>query len=204
MNTRRNLVILLAMTACAGVGFYAGRQGTAPPVRKGTAKVVPAVKEAAPAAKEVETPAAAGDSNVRWVDGENGTRMVYELGPDKKWLNKRVLRPDGATEHTASYRLDAKGQILGCKIGDADGKPLYKVLYGYRKSDGKLVEERILDDVKGKPERPEQVVCRVFYVTDKNGAKRAPVILGRAKEQEGQQLVGIPSALFENPFADRF
>lgn len=197
-------MILLAMTACVGIGFHAGMQGTAPPVRKGTTKVVPAIKKVAPAAKEVETSAAAEDPNVRWTDGENGTRTVYELGSDKKWLSKRVLRPDGATDHTASYRLDAKGRILGCKIGDADGNPLYKVLYGFRKSDGTLVEERILDDVKGKLGKPDQVVCRVCYVTDKNGAKRAPVILGRAKEQADQRLVGIPSALFENPFADRF
>lgn len=205
MKIRKYLVTLLAMAAFAGAGFYLGREGAVQPVRTDMVKEIPAarkVKEVS-SGKEMDMSAASG-SNVRWMDGENGTRMVYELGSDKKKLSKRVLRLDGTTEYTASYWLGNTGQILGCKIGNADGKPLYNVLYGYRKSDGKLVEERIFDAAKGKPETRDQAVCRVRYVADRDGTTRVPVILGRDNEQADQQLVGIPSALFVNPFADRF
>ena len=41
--------------------------------------------------------------------------------------------------------MDPHGNPTGCKIYDGQKNEMYKTSYGYRKSDGQLVEERMFD-----------------------------------------------------------
>jgi len=100
------------------------------------------------------------------------------------------------------YRMDEKGNALGAKIFDGKKEELFKVSYGYRKSDGVLVEERMFDSrnrrispVDGK----ELPVWRFIHTWDEKGkpANRTKIKGQGASDSESPLPEITP---FVNPF----
>ncbi|MES2996706.1 MAG: hypothetical protein V4733_07845 [Verrucomicrobiota bacterium] len=142
--------------------------------------------------------------NVRVLRHEDDSRTVFTRSTDNRTLSKKRFSANGVrTMHTV-YRLDANENPLGCKIYDGLGTCLFKVSYGYRKSDGQLVEERMFDarvsrkDPNTGKEMPVQVVR---YVYDAQGGRSAPIILNLLPGKTFEEVFGIKSSHLEsNPF----
>jgi len=83
--------------------------------------------------------------NVRVMRHEDGARTLFTRTPDNRTLTKKKFSANGRLIMLTIYRMDANGNPIGCKIFDGNKDLLFKVSYGYRKSDGQLVEERMFD-----------------------------------------------------------
>lgn len=132
---------------------------------------------------------------------DDGTRILWIRDTSGRTLNQYNFASDGTLSLRAIYRIDASGSPLTCNIIDGQKTELFKVRYGYRKSDGMLVEEQIFDsrlkrlDGEGR----ELPVRRIFHVVD--------TATGKPK-RELIDLVSIdfPQDLYEgfsNPFRSR-
>jgi len=122
--------------------------------------------------------------NVRVMRREDGSRDVFRRSPDSRTLTKNTTSADGVITMVTIYRMDVNGNPTGCKIYDGQHNELYKSSYGYRKTDGQLVEERMFDSrVKridpntGK----EMPVRRFIYTYDAQG--RMVSVRGVNKQQ---------------------
>ncbi len=157
-----------------------------------------AAREPAKEVFEVEGP------NVRVMRHEDGSKTYFTRSPDNKTLTKKKLSPNGVLTMLTTYRMDANGNPMGCKIADGQGQELFKVSYGYRKSDAQLVEERMFDartprkDPNTGKEMPVQVVK---YVYDAQGNRSAPMIFNLLPGKTVEQVFGEKtSELKTNPF----
>jgi hypothetical protein len=147
---------------------------------------------------EVEGP------NVRVMRHEDGSKTYFTRSPDNKTLTKKKLSANGVLTMLTTYRMDSNGNPLSCKIADGQGQELFKVSYGYRKSDAQLVEERMFDarsprkDPNTGKEMPVQIIK---YVYDAQGNRSAPIIYNLLPGKTVEQVFGVKSsALHTNPF----
>jgi len=146
--------------------------------------------------------------NVRIIRHADGARTRFTRTPDNTTLTKKQFSPNGVVTMVTVYTMKL-GNPIGCKIYDGDKNLLFKVSYGYRKSDGKLVEERMFDarvkrtDPHTGKEMPVQRIC---YLYDGQGNRSAPIVYNLlpadAKDIEYfEQRFGVKSsALDQNPF----
>ena len=141
--------------------------------------------------------------NVRVMRHEDGSRTVFSRSPDSRTLTKRTFSAKGVLKMLTIYRMDMHGNPTGCKIYDGDKNELYKFSYGYRKSDGKLAEERMFDsrvkriDPKTGAEMP---VRRFIYSYDALGNRSAPIAITLIPGVDPEDFFGSPSALDKDPF----
>lgn len=147
--------------------------------------------------------------NVRVIRHADGSRTRFTRTPDNTMLTKKKYGPNGVMNMVTIYQMDKFGNPLSCKIYDGDKNLLFKVAYGYRKSDGQLVEERMFDarvkrmDPKTGKEMPVQRIC---YLIDGNGNRSAPIVINlkwadAAQIQSFQTRFGVKSTMYEkNPF----
>jgi len=159
--------------------------------------------QAKDSAKELED---ANGPNVRVMRHEDGSRTVFTRAPDDRTLTKKKFSASGVLTMLTIYRMDGNGNPIGCKIYDGQNEVLYKVSYGYRKSDGQLVEERMFDarvvrrDKDTGKEIPAQ---RILYVYDAQGNRSAPIVLNLLAGKTFEQVYGVKSsALDHNPFQE--
>lgn len=166
------------------------------------ALVVSSISDAKPAkdTQEVDGP------NVRVMRHEDGSRTLFTRTPDNRVLTKKKFSANGVLNMLTIYRMDANSNPLSCKIFDAQNELLFKVSYGYRASDGQLVEERMFDartprkDPHTGKEMPIQRVC---YVYDTQGNRSAPVVYNLLPGKTFEQVFGVKSsALGTNPFKE--
>jgi hypothetical protein len=134
------------------------------------------------------------------------SRTHFTRTPDKRTLTKRRFSANGALTMLTVYRMDSSGNPIGCRISDGQNNLLFKVSYGYRKSDGQLVEERMFDarairrDPNTGKEMPVQRIC---YVYDKQGNRSAPMIFNLLPGKTFEEVFGVKSSALEtNPFND--
>ena len=144
--------------------------------------------------------------NVRYMRHEDGSRSVFIRSPDNKTLTKKTFTPNGVLAMLTSYKMNAQGDPLGCKIRDGIGTELFKVSYGYHKFTGFLVEE-LMYDCKSKRINPsngkEMPVQRVCYIYDAEGKRSPPIIFNLLPGKTFEQVFGIKSsALEKNPFKE--
>ena len=83
---------------------------------------------------------------------------------------------------------------------------MFKVSYGYRKSDGQLVEERMFD-ARARRTNPdtgkEMPIQVVKYVYDADGNRSAPIVYNLLPGKTFEQVFGVKSSALEtNPFKD--
>lgn len=145
----------------------------------------------------------ARDENSRTISHSDGTRSVYIRSKDHRTLNKYHYSGDGELSQMTVYRLDDKGNALAAKIFDGRKEELFKVSYGYRKSDGVLAEERMFDS-RNKRISPddgkELPVWRVIHILNENGSPADRIkIKGQGASDSESPLPEITP--FVNPFS---
>lgn len=123
--------------------------------------------------------------NVRVMRNEDGSKTLFLRSPDNKTLTKKTYSANGVLELLTIYRMDANENPLSCKIYDGQKQELFKVSYGYRKSDGQLIEERMFDSrvrrVNPADGVTEMPVRRFIYTYD-----------GQGKRSRGQAITPLP------------
>lgn len=102
------------------------------------------------------------------------------------------------------YKMDANQNPLGCKISDGQGNELYKVSYGYQKTTGLLVQEKMFD-VRVRRINPangaEMPVQLVVYLYDAEGKRSAPIVYNLLPGKKMEEVFGVKtSELKVNPF----
>jgi len=144
--------------------------------------------------------------NVRVMRHEDGARTLFTRTPDNRTLTKKKFSANGRLIMLTIYRMDANGNPIGCKIFDGNKDLLFKVSYGYRKSDGQLVEERMFDarvTRKDPDTGKEMPVQRIIYVYDAKGNRSAPIVYNLLPGKTFEQVFGTKSSALEtNPFRD--
>ena len=157
-----------------------------------------AAKEPGKDLMEVEGP------NVRVMRHEDGSRTMFTRAPDDRTLTKKKYSANGVLTMLTIYRMDSNANPIGCKIFDGQNQLLYKVSYGYRKSDGQLVEERMFDarvTRRDKDTGKEMPVQRICYLYDAQGNRSAPIVYNLLPGKTMEQVFGVKSsALDVNPF----
>ncbi len=144
--------------------------------------------------------------NVRVMTLGNGGRAVHLKSADGRSLTRKSFTAAGLLEFISVFRLDERGNPLGAKLYDGARQELFRVSFGYRKSDGKLIEVRMFDsrqkhmDVDGVTELP---VLRKICGDDPEGKMTlGPAIIVRpAVGAEEAIKNGVePMILDGNPF----
>jgi hypothetical protein len=144
--------------------------------------------------------------NVRVMRHDDGSRTLFTRAPDNRSLTKKKFNANGVLVMMTNYRMDSNSNPVSCKIYDGANNLLYKVSYGYRKSDGQLVEERMFD-ARTKRQDPntgvEMPVQRVCYVYDAQGNRSAPIVYNLLPGKTFEEVFGVKSsALDVNPFKE--
>lgn len=141
--------------------------------------------------------------NVRVTRHDDGGKTVFERSSDAKVLTKRTYTANGALYLLTIYRMDSSGNPLNCKIYDGKHNEMFKSRYGYRKSDGFLVEEQMFDS-RVKRTDPntgdEMPVRRFIYTYDALGKRSKPISITLTPGKTAEEVYGGPSALEVNPF----
>lgn len=158
---------------------------------------------AAEPSKEFE---AVDGPNVRVMRHGDGSRTMFTRAPDDRTLTKKKFSANGVLTMLTVYRMDANANPIGCKIFDGQNQLLYKVSYGYRKSDGQLVEERMFDarvPRRDKNNGKEMPVQRICYLYDAQGNRSAPIVYNLLPGKTMEQVFGVKSSALEtNPFKE--
>jgi len=144
--------------------------------------------------------------NVRVMRHQDGSRTLFSRAPDSKTLTKRKFAANGVLSMLTVYRMDSNANPIGCRIYDGRKQLLFKVSYGYRRSDGQLVEERMFDArvVRKDPETGKEMpIQRVCYVYDAQGKRSAPIVFNLLPGKTFEEVFGVKSSALEtNPFKD--
>lgn len=142
--------------------------------------------------------------NVRVMRHEDGSRTFFTRTPDNRTLTKKKFSANGVLDMITIYRMDSMDNPIGCKIYDGHRDLLFKVSYGYRKSDGQLVEERMFDarTVRKDPNTGKEMpIQRIIYVYDAQGNRSAPIVINLLPGKTFEQFFGVKSSeLGPNPF----
>jgi hypothetical protein len=149
---------------------------------------------------EVEGP------NVRVLRHEDGSQTRFTRTPDNRTLTKKKTNANGVLTMLTIYRMDELGNPKSCNIFDGRNTRLFKVSYGYRKSDGQLVEERMFDarTVRRDPNTGQEMpVQRICYVYDAQGNRSAPIVYNLLPGKTFEEVFGVKSSALEtNPFKE--
>jgi hypothetical protein len=135
--------------------------------------------------------------NVRVLRHEDGARTLLTRTPDQRTLTKKKFSASGVLTMLTIYRMDPNGNPIGCKIFDGKSELMYKVSYGYRKSDGQLVEERMFDarvTRRDKDNGKEMPVQRILYVYDAQGNRSAPMVINLLPGKTFEEFSGDKSS----------
>lgn len=142
--------------------------------------------------------------NVRVMRHDDGARTMFTRSPDNRTLSKKKFSANGVLQMLTIYTMDSNANPIGCKIYDGRKSLLFKVSYGYRKSDGQLVEERMFDAriVRKDPNTGKEMpIQRVRYVYDGRGNRSAPIVYNLLPGKTFEQAFGVKSSALEtNPF----
>ncbi len=144
--------------------------------------------------------------DVRIMRNEDGSITEFRRSSDERVLEKRNYSEQrgGNGERTLNvcsiYRKDIHGRLRTCKIYDGAGTILYRVMYAYHKSTGRLVREYMYDaKVKrtititgddGKPTSVEKPVRQLFYRYDAQGRPAKPIAICLPPGKRAEELFG--------------
>jgi len=141
--------------------------------------------------------------NVRVTRHEDGSRTIFSRSPDARTLTKKTYSSVGTLFLVTIYRMDAQGNPMNCKIYDGKKNEMFKSRYGYRKSDGQLVEEQMFDSRVKRidPNTGEEMPVRRFlYTYDALGNRSAPISITLTPGKTAEEVYGKPTALDADPF----
>ncbi|MEI6604408.1 MAG: hypothetical protein WCP35_03795 [Verrucomicrobiota bacterium] len=145
--------------------------------------------------------------NVRVLQHKDGSKTIFTRSPNNLVLTKKTFSAAGRLTLITIYRMDSSGNPVSCKIYDGQKNELFKVSYGYRKSDGQLVAEEMFDSrvkrINPKNPTEEMPVQVVRYVIDAQGKRSAPIVFNLLPGKTFEEVFGSSSsALQTNPFQD--
>ena len=141
--------------------------------------------------------------NVRVTRHEDGSRTIFTRSPDARTLTKKTYSSEGTLFLVTIYRMDAQGNPMNCKIYDGKKNEMFKSRYGYRKSDGQLVEEQMFDSRVKRidPNNGEEMPVRRFiYTYDALGNRSAPISITLLPGKSAEEVYGKPTAMDADPF----
>ena len=156
-------------------------------------------------------PGLPGDPNMIATMQTDGTRIVWLQEADRRTLHKYSFNLDGSLAFTVVYRLDPDGNPLNSRIFDKYQAEIFKGSYGYKKSDGQLVEERFFDSrTKHLTSTGDVIpVCRFIFRYDSHGEALETHVdfplapqFGFVEPADIRARVpeGFPTTSFSNPF----
>jgi len=150
---------------------------------------------------------AVDSANVRVMRHEDGSKTIFTRSPNNQVLTKKTYSSAGRLTLTTTYRMDSSGNPISCKIYDGQKNELFKVSYGYRKTDGQLVIEQMWDSRvrRTNPKNPaeEMPVQVVRYVIDAQGRRSPPIVYNLLPGKTFEEIYGSRSSALEvNPFAN--
>ena len=142
------------------------------------------------------------DANIQFsrvMRHKDGSTSRLLRTPNNEVLEKKTYRP-GASTHCMRtvYRLDRRGNLLGCQIYNGLDQMLFKSRYGYDPATGLLREEQMFDArVKnltpdGKAEMP---IRRFIYTFDANGKANKPIQIILKPGRTADEIFSQPSGL---------
>jgi hypothetical protein len=134
---------------------------------------------------------------------DDGSRTIFSRSPDARTLTKKTYTENGALFLVTIYRMDAQGNPMNCKIYDGQKNEMFKSRYGYRKSDGQLVEEQMFDSRVKRidPNTGEEMPVRRFiYTYDALGNRSAPISITLTPGKTAEEVYGKPTVLDVDPF----
>ena len=85
--------------------------------------------------------------DIRTQSEDGGTYVLWTRDATQNGflLIQYQFAPGGTVSLKTIHRTDPNGAAMSSKIFDDKNQEIFKVSYGYRKSDGRLVEERVFD-----------------------------------------------------------
>ena len=121
-----------------------------------------------------------------------------DTAEDGLQLTQYQFAVGGAVSLKTVHRLDPNGSPLGSAIFDEQNNEIFKVRYGYRKSDGILAEERVFDsrDRQLDDQGFEVPVRRVFHSINADDGSLESKVVDLASSSLPPQL----NTGFRNPF----
>lgn len=139
------------------------------------------------------------DPNVRIGLVHDRTYVLWTRVPTENGsvLTQYHFEVSGGISFKSVHRVDLQGSPQGSRIFNETDREILKVSYGYRKSDGRLVEERIFDSQEKRvdDEGKEEPVRRVVHSFDVGGSLTSEILdLMPASLPPNLDLV------FSNPF----
>ena len=185
-NIKKNAVCFIAFAGVAILSFVGGTK----------------LSSVRPHSEAVASPSpnkyALMDSDVISELKDGGVRIVSIRAAGGRSLNQYIFDSDGTLFLRAAYRIDASGLPLTCKITDAQKTEIFKVRYGYRRSDGMLVEERIFDSRNKRvgDEGEELPLRRILHVVDAVSGESTREMIELVASDFPRELEGG----FRNPF----
>lgn len=142
--------------------------------------------------------------NVRMLRHEDGSRTMFTRTPDNKRMTKKKFSSGGVLTMKSEYWMNSNGDPMGCRIFDGKGDLMFKVQYGYRKSDGQLVRE-LMWDARTKRIDPntgkEMPIQRIEYLYNAQGERSAPIVINLLPGKTFEEVFGEKTTeLGANPF----
>jgi len=161
---------------------------------------------------------AAPRKNVRIMQNQDGTYSEFSRSPDDRVIERRTYgdRPGGAGDRVLRmsiiYRKDIHGKLRSGVVYDGSGTKLYRIVYGYHKSTGKLVAEdmfdtrvkrtKVLTDPEtGKPYNKEMPVRWLRYRYDAQGKMLKPIVICLPAGKKAEELFGKEGSSHADPWA---
>jgi hypothetical protein len=144
--------------------------------------------------------------NVRMMRHEDGSRTMFTRTPDNKRMTKKKFSSGGVLTMKSEYWMYSNGNPKMCHIFDGKGNMMFKVQYGYRKSDMQLVRE-LMWDARVKRIDPntgkEMPIQRIEYLYNAQGERSAPIVINLLPGKTFEEVFGVKSSALEtNPFRD--
>ncbi|MBT8036153.1 MAG: hypothetical protein KJO21_01295 [Verrucomicrobiae bacterium] len=161
------------------------------------------------------------NANVRIMKNQDGSYTEFRRSSDERVIERRTYgdRAGGSGDRvlrmSVIYRKDVYGKLRSGRVHDGSGKVLYRVVYGYRKSDGKLAAEDMFDArVKRtkafqnpqtkKWEEKEVPVRRLYHRYDAQGRPSKPIVFCAPAGKTAEKLFGKDKGSYEgaDPWAN--
>jgi hypothetical protein len=147
---------------------------------------------------------------------QHGRRLEFRR-PSKSVVIMRRFDAAGELETTTVYRVGKGEKALSGLVLDARGELLFRCIYGYSVTDGKLVEEQVHRADRAAAQAPgekAEVAYRVLFSTSDDGLIDSQIMAVDSPEDDPDELPsrggpgldgdgrpkGIPSAPFEIPW----
>ena len=120
------------------------------------------------------------DPNIRTNLEDDGSRILWIRSEDLLRVFRFELSSSGNISSKREYRIDRKGNPMKCRIFDNTNTEVFKARYGYRMTDGLLVEEQIFDSKNKHLDRQQEEevpIRRIVYSGELGATDPNPTII---------------------------